>query len=60
MLPLWDRQKSVPAKREKQFLKEHGLEDKMEHAAHIAWATGGRLVPEAVRRQYYEKSRSLG
>ena len=37
-----------------------GLEDKMEHAAHIAWATGGRLVPEAVRRQYYEKSRSLG
>ena len=40
----------------KQFLKAHGLEDKMEHAVHIAWATGGRLVPEEVRRQYYEKA----
>ena len=39
-----------------QFLKAHGLEDKMEHAVHIAWATGGRLVPEEVRRQYYEKA----
>ena len=52
--------KICSSKEGKQFLKEHGLEDKMEHAAHIAWATGGRLVPEAVRRQYYEKSRSLG
>jgi len=43
----------------KQFLKEHGLEDKMEQSVHIAWATGGSLVPEDIRREYYEKSLAL-
>lgn len=43
----------------KQFLKEHGLEDKMEQSIHIAWATGGSLVPEDIRREYYEKSLAL-
>lgn len=42
------------------FLERFNLSGKMEHATHIAWATGGSLVPEAVRRQYYEKSRELG
>ena len=32
----------------------------MGNATHIAWATGGNLVPEEVRRQYYGKSRELG
>lgn len=42
------------------FLKQRGLMDKMERATHIAWATGGHLVPEEVRRQYYEKGKELG
>ena len=43
----------------RKFLKEHGLEGQMAQAVHIAWATGGNLVPQDVRRQYYEKSRKL-
>lgn len=34
------------------YLKAHGLEDAMQHATHIAWATGGSLVPEEVRETY--------
>ena len=34
------------------YIREHGLEDKMKDAVHIAWATGGRLVPEDVREEY--------
>lgn len=41
------------------FLERRNLAGKMENAVHIAWATGGSLVPEEVRRQYYEKSREL-
>ena len=29
-----------------------GLEDKMEQSVHIAWATGGKLVPEDIREEY--------
>ena len=29
-----------------------GLEEKMKNATHIAWATGGSLVPEAIREEY--------
>ena len=36
----------------KTYIKENGLEDKMENAVHIAWATGGRLVPEEIREEY--------
>ena len=36
----------------KQYLKKYDLENKMENATHIAWATGGRLVPEEVRKEY--------
>lgn len=33
-------------------LQEHGLLEKLPNAVHIAWATGGRLVPEEIRREY--------
>lgn len=37
------------------FLEEKGLADKMENSTHIVWATGGSLVPEEVRRDYFKK-----
>lgn len=36
----------------RRYIEEQGLLDKMENAVHIAWATGGRLVPESVRKEY--------
>jgi D-serine dehydratase len=36
----------------KAYLASHGLTDKMAGAAHILWATGGSLVPEAIREEY--------
>ena len=36
----------------KEYLKDHGLIGKMGNAAHIAWATGGSLVPEEIREEY--------
>lgn len=38
----------------RRYIEEQGLSDKMENAVHIAWATGGRLVPESVRKEYME------
>lgn len=34
------------------YLQEQGLLEKLPNAVHIAWATGGRLVPEEIRREY--------
>jgi D-serine dehydratase len=34
------------------YLEQHGLTDKMAQAVHILWATGGRLVPENIRKDY--------
>lgn len=38
----------------KDYLQEHGLLEKIPNAVHIAWATGGRLVPEEIRREYQD------
>lgn len=35
-----------------QYIQDNGLTDKMANATHIAWATGGRLVPAAERDKY--------
>lgn len=37
------------------YVKEHGLEARFDQAVHIAWATGGSLVPESVREEYRRK-----
>lgn len=34
------------------YLEQHNLTQRMPHAIHIAWATGGALVPEEIREQY--------
>ena len=34
------------------YLRDNGLTDRMEQAAHILWATGGALVPEEIREEY--------
>ena len=34
------------------YLEAHGLSGCMGNATHVLWATGGRLVPEAVRQEY--------
>lgn len=34
------------------YLEENELTDKMQDAVHIAWATGGSLVPEKIREEY--------
>ena len=34
------------------YLLENKLADKMKNVTHIAWATGGSLVPEAMREEY--------
>lgn len=36
----------------KSYIRAQGLEDKMANATHIAWATGGRMVPPEMREIY--------
>ena len=36
----------------KKYLKKHNMEDNVDGIVHIAWATGGKLVPEAIREEY--------
>ncbi len=41
------------------YLREQGLQDRMESATHIAWATGGGMVPEEERQRYLQQGRVL-
>lgn len=34
------------------YLTAHGLFGRMDNAAHVLWATGGRLVPKEIRSEY--------
>lgn len=35
----------------RQYLEENKIQDKMKNSTHILWATGGRLVPEEIRKE---------
>lgn len=40
-----------------EYLKEKGLEDKLDNATHILWATGGSMVPKEEANAYYERGK---
>ena len=36
----------------KEYIRDHGLSEYMDQSTHIAWATGGRLVPDEIKEEY--------
>ena len=45
----------IESKKEcREYIEAEGLKEQMKDAVHIAWATGGALVPENVRKEYME------
>ncbi|GEN50271.1 D-serine ammonia-lyase [Alkalibacterium pelagium] len=42
----------------KGYIESSGLSDKMDQATHIAWATGGSMVPEKDRAAFLEESKA--
>lgn len=41
------------------YVEKNQLQHVMEQSIHIAWATGGSMVPETVMNSYYEKGKKL-
>lgn len=41
------------------YIKEKGLEDKVDNITHIAWATGGSMVPESDMQEFYDAGKAL-
>ena len=41
------------------YIHKHNLEKHMQNATHIAWATGGLLVPEDLRQAFYQRGKEL-
>lgn len=41
------------------YIAESGLADKMSHALHLVWATGGNMAPRDEMKKYYEKGKAL-
>lgn len=44
--------------RDENWLKQQGLMNKMQHASHILWATGGKMVPEKEMHSYYLRGKN--
>lgn len=41
------------------YLQAHGLSDRLPHATHVVWATGGALVPEEEHARYQARGAQL-
>lgn len=41
----------------REYIKAHNLQDKLENATHIAWATGGSMVPTDYREDFIEEGK---
>lgn len=41
------------------YIENNNLKDKMKNSSHIAWATGGSMVPKNVMEDYYNKGKEL-
>lgn len=41
------------------YIKQYNLEDKMKNATHIAWATGGSMVPESDMENFYQEGKEF-
>lgn len=41
------------------YIEKYNLKDKMKNASHIAWGTGGSMVPKDVMEAYYKKGKEL-
>lgn len=48
------------SKQGQKYIADKGLEDKMEDAAHIAWLTGGAMVPYEDHKQFFELGLEAG
>lgn len=38
-----------------EYIQKHNLKEKMPSGTHIIWATGGNMVPENIKEEYYKK-----
>lgn len=43
----------------KEYLAHHQLNQKMQHATHIVWATGGGMVPKDIMNGFYSKGETI-
>lgn len=42
-----------------EYMKEHQLTDKIHQATHLAWATGGSMVPDEDRQKFLEEGKEI-